>query len=531
MKTFNITGHCIPEKHYMVNIDDKLEEIKQLVDSGYYFAINRARQYGKTTTLRLLANYLEKEYLVISLDFQMLSKAQFEDERTFSASFAEQFLMIINSNIQKKECLDSTLLESFEIAKDKGQLKNLGNLFLFLSKLCMNTVKPIILMIDEIDSASNNQVFLDFLAMLRGYYLAREERPTFQSVILAGVYDIKNLKLKIRQDQEHKYNSPWNIAEPFLVDMSFSAKAISGMLMDYEKDHHTGMNIEGVAECIYEYTSGYPFLVSSICKTIDTLRPNETTLSSSQNIWSKEGVALAVKIILKEQSTLFESLTRQIAEHEDLRTMLKAILFQGSRLTYNPDTPSIAMGRMLGFITDKGGNVMVSNRIFEMRLYNLFLSEEELTSITYQEAQLDKNQFLNGNSLNMRLILEKFVMHFHSIYGNTDERFVEKQGRKLFLLYLKPIINGTGNYYIEAETRDMERTDVIIDYLGTQYIIELKIWHGNKYNEKGEAQIAQYLEKYHLSTGYMLTFNFNKKKKIGVRETSYGDKTIIEAFV
>jgi len=49
-------------------------------------------------------------------------------------------------------------------------------------------------LIDEVDSASNNQVFLDFLALLRECYLDRENRPIFRSVILAGVYDIKNLK-------------------------------------------------------------------------------------------------------------------------------------------------------------------------------------------------------------------------------------------------------------------------------------------------------------------------------------------------
>lgn len=54
---------------------------------------------------------------------------------------------------------------------------------------------------------------------------------------------------------------------------------------------------------------------------------------------------------------------------------------------------------------------------------------------------------------------------------------------------MKPIINGTGNYYIEARTRNDEQTDMIIDYLGQQYIIEMKIWHGNAYNERGEKQL------------------------------------------
>lgn len=68
--------------------------------------------------------------------------------------------------------------------------------------------KSIVFLIDEVDSASNNQVFIDFLAQLRSYYIHRDEQAAFQSVILVGVYDIKNLKLKIRQDAEHQYNSP-----------------------------------------------------------------------------------------------------------------------------------------------------------------------------------------------------------------------------------------------------------------------------------------------------------------------------------
>ena len=122
--------------------------------------------------------------------------------------------------------------------------------------------KPIVLIIDEVDQASNNQVFLDFLAQLRGAYIRRDKFPTFQSVILAGVHDIRNLQLKIRPDSEHKHNSPWNIANTLDIDMSFSPDDIAGMLSEYEADYHTGMNIKAISNLIYDYTSGYPVLVS-----------------------------------------------------------------------------------------------------------------------------------------------------------------------------------------------------------------------------------------------------------------------------
>lgn len=58
---------CIPEKHYMVNISGRLQQIRELVDAGKYFTINRARQYGKTITLRALAEILRDEcYCLLS---------------------------------------------------------------------------------------------------------------------------------------------------------------------------------------------------------------------------------------------------------------------------------------------------------------------------------------------------------------------------------------------------------------------------------------------------------------------------------
>lgn len=91
-KVFNVTAACMPDKHYMVNIDKRLDEIKTLVDAGNYFTINRARQYGKTTTLLALEQYLKKDYYIVSLDFQMLGAGEFENENIFALSFARSFL-------------------------------------------------------------------------------------------------------------------------------------------------------------------------------------------------------------------------------------------------------------------------------------------------------------------------------------------------------------------------------------------------------------------------------------------------------
>ncbi len=236
--------------------------------------------------------------------------------------------------------------------------------------------------------------------------------------------------------------------------------------------------------------------------------------------------------MLIENNTLFESLTGKLKDYTELDEMAFEILFSGKSVPFRPLNPVIGMASMFGFIKNQNGDVAIANRIFETVLYNLYLSAEEIQkNDIYSASVREKNQFVIGGHLNMRLVLERFVEHFHDLYSDSEEKFIEESGRKLFLLYLQPIINGTGNYYIESRTRSMGRTDIIIDYRGEQHIIETKIWRGQEYNNRGESQIASYLNDYHKDTGYMLIFNFNKKKQIGVRELIIGGKKIIEAVV
>ena len=511
MKCFNTTGSCKPERHYMVDIQKRLEEIRVLIDAGEYFVMNRARQYGKTTTLVALKKFLADDYTVVSMDFQrQMSSKKFEDETAFSVAFSEAFVKKIN-----QETLNKTTVEKIQELKwfceETPAKLDLVRLFDMLSAICSVSEKPIVLIIDEVDSASNHQVFLDFLGQLRGGYLDRDEQAAFHSVILAGLYDIKNLKGKLRPEESHQTNSPWNIAADFDVEMSLSEEGIRGMLQEYEQDYHTGMNIAEIATLVYEYTSGYPFLVSRICKLIDE---KVSVQMSCKEAWTKKGFIEALKLLYSEKNTLFDSLTHHLEENKALEELIYDVLFLGRHILYSPDHAVIERAEMFGFIRNQRGLVAIANRIFETRLYNMFLSSEEARDTSAYEAGMkDKNQFIRNGHLDVEHILRKFVQHFTDVYGNMDEKFIENEGRKLFLLYLRPIINGVGNYYIEAQTRDSRRTDVIIDYRGEQFIIELKIWHGEAYNQSGEEQLSDYLDSYGLKKGYMLIFNFNKNNK------------------
>ncbi|MFI3213782.1 MAG: hypothetical protein R3Y24_10605, partial [Eubacteriales bacterium] len=418
-------------------------------------------------------------------------------------------------------------LHSFAICKDTS----LSSLFKVLREWCELSAAPIVLIIDEVDSATNNQVFLDFLSQLRFFYLQRQKNDTltFHSVILAGVYDIKNITLKNHHNKPIKTNSPWNIAADFNITMSFSVNDIYYMLQDYENDYSTGMDITSIAQAIYAYTSGYPYLVSRICKLIDETISKK--MMSKTLAWTNDGFLQAIHLLINEKNTLFSSLINKLQNFVEVRKLVTLLLMQGQSITYTATNEAIEIAYMFGFIKEEYMMVTISNRIFETVFYNHLLSSELLGNELYANSLQNKNQFVENGQLNMELILSKFVQSFTDIYGQNTDSFVEEQGRKYFLLFLKPIINGTGNYYIEAQTRDMRRTDIIVDYLGKQYIIEMKIWHGEEYNKRGEQQLSEYLDYYRLEKGYMLSFNFNKSKNIGIQHMMIHGKELIEAVV
>lgn len=521
MREFNVTGTCIPDEHYMVDISQKLDQIVEMIEKGRYFTINRARQYGKTTTLAALYRCLKDHYTVLRLSFEGIGDEAFQNDRAFVHFLIQQI-----SDFMELSGEDSELIAKWA-ADDGFHEKTYTDAFDYLSRkitaLCQCNSKKVILMIDEVDKSSDNQVFLNFLGMLRNKYLKRAEKldVTFQSVILAGVYDIKNLKLRLRPEESRKYNSPWNIAADFNVDMSFSPEEIASMLTEYESDHHTGMDICKISEELHFYTGGYPFLVSRLCKWID---------EEGNKIWTSENLRNAEKELLKTRNTLFDDLIKNVENHEDLRKLIINILYNGVSQTYSISNPTIELGVMLGIFREKDHMVAISNVIFETYLYDYVAS---IKSLEHDYMIPERNQFIKDGKLNMPHVLIKFQELMKTEYRKEDERFLEQQGRLLFLCFLKPIINGKGFYYVEPETRSSNRMDIVVAYGTEEYIIELKLWRGAQYRRDGIKQLESYMESRKCETGYLLSFSFlqNKTYQNGWLDKHETNKKIFEAVI
>ena len=192
-KRFNVTGVCIPRYHYMVDLSRKVDEIKKLVDQGEYFTINRARQYGKTTTLAALKRRLDMEYSVFLISFEGIEEEAFASADVFCRRvFSLLYDVLCYGEISG---IPEEIKEELEkLSQEEDRRLDFRIMTEMLTKICQLAEKPVVLMIDEVDQASAHASFITFLGCLRDMYLKRVSRPAIRSVILAGVYDIKNLR-------------------------------------------------------------------------------------------------------------------------------------------------------------------------------------------------------------------------------------------------------------------------------------------------------------------------------------------------
>jgi hypothetical protein len=161
-KKFNYLGPCKQNEHYMADISGRIDLIASLISDGLYFHIQKGRQYGKTTTLQFIRNSLSQEYLTFYISLESFAQSDFADYVIFFQIFFSE--MLHNPCVHELEDTLIKKMDRIQTGKAKFRFNRYGR---FLSDICSKSKKPVVLMLDEVDSASDSDVFLSFLGMLR----------------------------------------------------------------------------------------------------------------------------------------------------------------------------------------------------------------------------------------------------------------------------------------------------------------------------------------------------------------------------
>ena len=137
----------------------------------------------------------------------------------------------------------------------------------------------------------------------------------------------------------------------------------------------------------------------------------------------------------------------------------------------------------------------------------------------------------DDNTLNMEAVLLGFQAFMKKEYNKKDRDFLEKNGRLVFLAFIKPIINGSGYDFKEPQISEERRLDVVLTYFQHKYVAELKIWRGEKAHGKGLIQLSDYLDRQALTEGFLLIFDHSEVKKWDAQWIEVHGKKIFIAWV
>ncbi|HEX3047547.1 MAG TPA: hypothetical protein VHY08_22540 [Bacillota bacterium] len=223
-------------------------------------------------------------------------------------------------------------------------------------------------------------------------YLQQSEGrgSTFQSVILAGIHDVKTMKLKLLPDEERKFNSPWNIAAEFEVDLSLNVEETSTMLKEYGQDRKISIDNLKIAEKLHYYSSGYPFLVSRLCEIIDLkLLPKK-----ARPEWTVEDVDEAFRLILKENNPNFDALIKNLENNPELDELTQRIILDGANISFVRTDSVISLGIIYGVFAERDGICVIHNRIYESLMYDHLMMKR--TRLGWSSSPSNKNAGLGA---------------------------------------------------------------------------------------------------------------------------------------
>lgn len=255
MKTFNTAGPVNQEIYYKIDPLTRLdlEEILLLIEQRKYFILHAPRQTGKTSCLLALREYLNerKDYYCVYANFESAQVARND---------VNQGMRYILSELHQRV----ELVVPREIAdeiKPSPKEREENSLNLYLNRLCRMLDKPLILLIDEIDSLIGDTL-ISVLRQLRSGY---DSRPSSfpQSSILCGVRDIKDYRIHRSDNDVITGGSCFNIKAVSLSLGNFSLEEVVELYAEHTRE--TGQVFE--SDCfplIMRYTAGQSWLVNAL---------------------------------------------------------------------------------------------------------------------------------------------------------------------------------------------------------------------------------------------------------------------------
>jgi hypothetical protein len=469
MRYFNSSGPNIIAQHYTLMRPDLVLEGLEKVHNDRYFTIWAPRQTGKSTYFQLLTSALEKEgYKVAHVNFENFKEGALD-------SFLYEFHLQLRYfwGLDFSGCdIPSTFSRISEIKSAK-----------------------LVLIVDEVEGI-NPEFFGQFLHSIRNVYHTRQ-RHELKSVILVGVSNI----VGVVQDNA----SPFNIADNLNVPY-FSDAETNELLGQHESE--TGQLFDpSVKTKISEITANQPGLVNGFAALLVKNNANKSVINNDDYL-EVENFYL--------NKAIDKNIANIINKAQNNREFVERLLFTESKIKFQIHRPDIKELYVNGVITDDAdGNVTFRVPLYKKCLYVAFYpyingegdrirGDEDVDTFLLPNGQLDMDKIIEGfkqyaDRRGFRYFREK----------NPDGTFTSLKEAALmysFDTYLNALMFLVGGKTYLEPTVALGRSDMIINALGQEYVVETKVYSDTVQFAEGKVQLAYYIKKLNLLRGDYLVF-------------------------
>ena len=464
---FNTAGPMRPDEHYAIPPLDRVDgdELLSLIRAKQYFVLHAPRQTGKTSALIALRDLLNSgeagNFRCVNVNVEPAQVARDDVARGIRAVLSG---LAMNARRLGDGYPDEVWPDVLAKAGPEDALKEL------LARWCEANPTPLVLLVDEIDSLVGDTL-LSVLRQLRAGY---EQRPEGfpQSVVLCGVRDIRDYRIRSSTGEVIAGGSPFNVAAKSLRMGDFTEAETRALMAQHTEE--TGQRFSSSAlDSVWTQTRGQPWLVNALCA--GACFDNKAGRDRSRAIEVDDVYAAREELILSRRTHL-DQLAHKLEETR-VRRVVEPILSGGEARHEIRDLEYV---RDLGLI-DGNQPPRIANPIYRE------VVPRELGYIL--QSSLDQNPAWymdDDGGLNMT----KLLTAFRTFFGEHSEHWLGRFGdypeagpQLILQAYLQRVVNGGGR--IEREYGlGRGRTDLLVLWprevgqpsdLWERFVVECKV--------------------------------------------------------
>ena len=489
MRHFNTTGPVNPADHYCIPPLERfdLDAVLALVRMKKYFVLHAPRQTGKTSALLALCDLLNGQgYACVYTTVETARTARDDVEQAMRAVLAR-----LGSQV-RSTLGDDFLDEAWPgILAKSGPNEALGEA---LTRWAQASAKPLVLLIDEIDTLQGDPL-LSTLQQLRGGYPMRPDAFP-QCVVLCGLRDVRDYRIR-------STSSPFNIVAESLRLGDFTQEETLALL-----GQHTGETgqafTDGAREAIWTQTLGQPWLVNALA--YETCFRRKAGRDRSRAI-TADDVAEAREALIVRRVTHLDQLADKLRE-DRVRRVIEPMLSGADEHAFsNRDVEYV---RDLGLIA-RDKPVRIANPIYAE------VVPRELGWVLQETLDLNTKWYVDEDGgLDVDKLLASFQDFFRRHSEHWKNRFVYEEPWPQILLqaYLHRVVNGGGR--IEREYGlGRGRVDLLLMWPQgermREYVVECKVvrdkdgWEGKV--SEGVEQTAGYMARCDAEAGHLVVID------------------------